>query len=131
MDLWDVPAAFAAGLLTGTGIGGGGLFVLYLTAVRSVGQIRAQWLNLILFISACALSVPLHLTKRKTDPGLVALFVLLAVPGTLAGFAVRSVLPSFALRKIFGFMLALTGGYALLKRGKGDGEILRVPTRKP
>ena len=125
MDLWDVPAAFAAGLLTGTGIGGGGLFVLYLTAVRSVGQIRAQWLNLILFISACAFSVPLHLRRQSADPALLLLFVLAAVPGTLLGFALRSLLPAAAIRKTFGAMLALTGGAALIKRVKKGVESRR------
>ena len=31
MDLFDIPAAFLIGALTGTGVGGGGLLVLYLT----------------------------------------------------------------------------------------------------
>ena len=125
MDIWDVPASFLAGVLTGTGIGGGGLVVIYLTLFRATDHLRAQWLNLTLFISASLFSVPYHLARRKAAPGLIALFSAAAIPGTLAGYAVRSVLPVAAIRRIFGGMLVLTGALVLFRRRKkGDGASL-------
>ena len=122
MDLWDIPAAFLGGMLTGTGIGGGGLFVIYLTFFRAADHLRAQWLNLILFISASLFSVPYHLSQRKVDPALVVLFAAAAIPGTLAGYALRGALPVFVIRKFFGGLMALTGAAVLLKKGEKNGS---------
>ncbi len=119
MDLFDIPAAFLIGALTGTGVGGGGLLVLYLTLLRGAEQISAQRLNLILFIAVSAAAVPYHLAHRKVDAEVLAVLVAFAIPGTFAGAAIRGSVPSETVREIFGIAMLITGAYVLFKKG-GD-----------
>ena len=55
------------GTLTGMGIGGGGLLVLYLTAMDGVGQLAAQGCNLLFFVYASAASLFVHNKKRNLN----------------------------------------------------------------
>ena len=121
MDILDIPAAFLIGALTGTGVGGGGLLVLYLTVLRGTEQIRAQWLNLVLFTAVSVSAVPYQLARRRVDAEVLAVLVLFAIPGTFAGSAIRTAVPPDAVRKIFGAAMLVTGAYVLL--GRGDGKV--------
>ena len=51
-------AAFAVSVLAGTGVGGGGLFILYLVSVLGTPQTDAQAVNLVFFISAAIAALP-------------------------------------------------------------------------
>ena len=53
----DILAGILIGTLTGMGIGGGGLLVIYLTAVRGMPQLSAQGCNLLFFIFAASASL--------------------------------------------------------------------------
>lgn len=121
LDFTDIPAVFLIGALTGTGVGGGGLLVLYLTLLRGVGQLTAQRLNLVLFAAVSAAAVPYHLARRKVEPALLLIFVAFAIPGTFAGAAIRSAVPTEAVRKIFGAAMLAVGCYAIFK--KDDGPV--------
>jgi uncharacterized membrane protein YfcA len=119
MDLFDIPASFLIGALTGTGVGGGGLLVLYLTLLRGTEQIAAQRLNLILFIAVSCAAVPYHIARRKVDASLLFSLCAFALPGTLAGQAIRSVLQPQTVRVIFGSAMLLTGVLVLFGKNRG------------
>ena len=63
--IWNFIASFLISTLMGMGIGGGGLFVIYLTLCLNYEQIMAQGTNLIFFIISAAASIFIHLKKRK------------------------------------------------------------------
>ena len=46
----DVIASFIIALLSGMGIGSGGLFVIYLTFMTNADQLSAQGANLLFFL---------------------------------------------------------------------------------
>ncbi|MBQ2719173.1 MAG: hypothetical protein IJF73_03800, partial [Clostridia bacterium] len=54
---------FGAAVLSGLGVGSGGLYLLYLTDVLGVGQYAAQGQNLLFFILATLASALLHLGR--------------------------------------------------------------------
>lgn len=122
MDLIDIPASFLIGALTGTGVGGGGLFVLYLTLLRGAEQFRAQWLNLVLFAAVSAAAVPYHLARRRVDATLLFILVVSAIPGTFAGSAIRGAIEAETARRIFGALMLLTGATVLFKK---EGRAVR------
>ena len=45
----DFLAAFLTAALSATGVGGGGLLILYLRLVRNIPQVTSQGINLIFF----------------------------------------------------------------------------------
>lgn len=51
---WDSAAGLLTGVLSGFGVGGGTLLILWLTLVRGIDQLQAGGINL-LYFAACAL----------------------------------------------------------------------------
>jgi uncharacterized membrane protein YfcA len=61
----NVIVGFLVAMLMGMGVGGGGLFVIFLTLCLNYKQINAQGTNLMFFIVAILASFFVHARKRK------------------------------------------------------------------
>lgn len=107
---------FVIAVLSGLGVGSGGLLVIYLTLVKSTPQLTAQGANLIFFILASFASLAFNLTKRKIPFLAVTIMSVIGIIGAFAGTYIASLLSPEILRKIFGFMLVASGLYALKKK---------------
>lgn len=109
----DLIAGLLFGALAGMGVGGGGLLVIYLTLFDGVGQREAQGINILFFIFASGAAMLYHINKRKINFAFVLLCsitgCIFAVIGSLSAAAVH---PDI-LRKLFGGMLVLAGGFSL------------------
>ena len=115
MTLVDMIAAFTIATLAGTGVGGGGLFVIYLTLVTKMAQSPAQAVNLVFFISASVAALFYHLRHRKLNLKVILLCTAFGIIGTLLGGVLRRSLDEAAVRSAFGVMLIITGSYSLIK----------------
>ena len=115
MVILDFVAAVLLGALSGMGIGGGGLLVIYLTLVRSVDQISAQGLNLFFFIFASAAALFVHLTKRHIPFGILFFCSAFGMVAAYFGAAAANAVDPALVRKLFGGMLMIAGGIALLR----------------
>lgn len=107
--IWDILAGIFMGTLTGMGIGGGGLLVLYLTAIDGVGQLQAQGCNLLFFVFSSAAALFIHNKKRTLDFRLIGTAALLAVIGSRIGVSLTGIIPEETVRHMFGWMLVLAG----------------------
>lgn len=116
MLLYDIIAAFAVALLCGLGVGGGGLFIVYLTLAAGYGQINAQGINLVFFISAAAASLILHIKKRNLNLRFLLFLSLCGSVGAVAGSLCTLIADPEFIRKIFGAGLVAAGGLVLLRR---------------
>ncbi len=108
--------AFGIALLSGLGVGGGGLFVIYLTLAADVPQLTAQGMNLLFFLFSASGAVAVHLFRRHIHGTAVLCMIVFAVLGALLGVSLSHALPNDILRKLFGTMLIITGVSALLKK---------------
>lgn len=108
----DIAAGLFMGMLTGMGIGGGGLLVLYLTGMRELGQLEAQGCNLLFFVFASAASLFIHNRKRKLDFRMIGIAAALAICGSQIGVYLTGMIPEELIRKLFGYMLIFAGGIA-------------------
>lgn len=63
--MWLIISALLVATLMGLGVGGGGLFVLYLIFFEGYMQITAQGTNLVFFLLASLASLVFHTKKRK------------------------------------------------------------------
>lgn len=115
MLFYDMIAGFLIGTMTGMGIGGGGLLVIYLTLIRSVPQLAAQSLNLYFFIIASATSLLIHFRRRRIEMSHVVPAVVMGMIFAFIGSHAAKVLPEDLIRRLFGIMLIASGALSLLR----------------
>ena len=117
----DLLAGTVCGVLSGFGLGGGSLLLIYMSHMASLDQTQAQGINLIYFIPTAAASLIFHL-KNKLVSG--AVFLLAAVPGivmsVMSALAATFVSPQI-LRKFFGIFLLATGVKMFIKKDPASG----------
>lgn len=114
-------AAFIIAILSGLGVGSGGLLVAYLTVTgQAGGEVRGT--NLLFFIISAAAASLLNIRARKFDAPLIFIMSVCGIAGCLFGTYASSYVTADAVRKIFGGMLILSGGYVLLSG---------IPRKKP
>jgi uncharacterized membrane protein YfcA len=99
----------AAGVLSGCGVGGGTLLLIYLTAFAGVGQVQAQGVNLAYFLPCSAAALYSHLKNKQVER---TAFLPAAAAGclcTLPAAWLATALDAAALRRIFGAFLIAVG----------------------
>jgi len=106
---FSVGAGIVLGFLSGLGIGGGSLLVLWLTLVLGTEQEVARGINLLFFVPSALIACIFRFRQGKLD-------VKAVLPALVAGIisaALFSVLGSNVdtdlLKKPFGFLLLATG----------------------
>ena len=124
-----IPIILAA--LSGMGIGGGGLFVIYLNLFCDMPQIHMQAINLIFFIFAAGASLLIHLSRRKIYVNAVLIMIIFGIVGSLVGSAVAARIDGAILGKIFGCMLVLVGCYSFFRAMKNKKSKKDPPPQEP
>jgi len=120
MYVLDIIASFAIAVLSGMGIGSGGLLVIYLTLVSSTPQLAAQGINLLFFLFSTGAAMTVHLSRRKIYFNAVLLMASVGVLGALFGSFTAGILPTGLIKKLFGAMLMISGTVALFKKEKKE-----------
>jgi uncharacterized membrane protein YfcA len=117
-----VSAAVATviAILSGIGVGSGGLLVIWLTFIEGMGIDEARGFNLLFFIFSSGAALVFHIMRKRLKPKLVVILALFACVGTLVGTYLGTILDSGIIRKIFGGMLMLSGLYTLWGRRRRD-----------
>lgn len=110
----------AAGVLSGAGIGGGTLLVLYLTALAGTDQIAAQGINLLYFIACAPPALVSHIKNHLIDfkPSIVA--SLCGCAAAVGGVFLAGAFSGDTLRKIFGVLFIIVGIKELFFNQKGN-----------
>lgn len=114
----DFLVSCGVALLSGLGVGSGGLLVVFLTEYREVGQLFAQGVNLIFFIFSSGASTAVNLRARNICYGAVTMMSLGGAIGAIVGALVASVLDPDLLRIGFGAMLLIGGVPSFIKSVK-------------
>ena len=117
--------AFVVGLLTGVlsgcGIGGGSLLLLWLTLVQDMPQFTAGGINLLYFLACAPAALVSHLKNHLIDRGAVKFCVPFgAITSLLASFAAAGTDTSL-LRRLFGVLLLYIGAKELFTKRKNPG----------
>lgn len=117
-----VIISFLISVLSGMGVGGGGLFVIYLSIFTSTPQLAAQGMNLLFFLFSSFASVVVQINRRKIRFAAVTFMAAFGVLGAFAGAYLTRFLPEEYLRRIFGMMLVAGGVLAFRSSfARGDG----------
>lgn len=118
----EILVELVLAILSGMGLGGGGLFVIYLTLVLGEDQLTAQGANLLFFIATAAVSTLLSARhgriEWKTTLPISISGALLSLVGAFVAGAVSGTL----LRRIFGGMLVIGGLISLISKKAKKGK---------
>lgn len=109
-------AGAATGVLSGFGVGGGSLLLIYMTSFAGVPQTLAQGVNLLYFLPTAATALPAHLKngyveKKALVPAIAAGLMCSALTAWAA-----TALDVDILRRCFGGFLILIGLRELFRK---------------
>lgn len=123
MTDWLIAALAGAvtGVLSGFGVGGGSLLLIYMTSFAGVAQNLAQGVNLAYFLPTAATALPAHLKngyveKKALLPAVAAGLVCSALTAWAA-----TALDVELLRKCFGGFLIVIGLRELFRKEQKAG----------
>lgn len=112
--------SFFIAILSGLGIGSGGLFVIWLTAAYGVSATQARGMNLLFFIFSASAALLFHYKRRKIDLRFIAELALFALLGTFVGTYIAKFFDALLLRRLFGGFLIFSGVYSLFGKKKAE-----------
>lgn len=117
-ELIAVLAGLVCGILSGLGVGGGTLLMVWMTAVMGIAQQNAQGINLLYFLPTAGCALIFHgknrLLRIKTViPAAIAGSVTAACGALLASFMDTGIL-----KKLFGGFLLYAGIRELFYRDR-------------
>lgn len=124
--LYFILVGLLGGVLAGMGMGGGTLTLPLLVLVMGVGQLTAQFANLIAFLPSGAIALALHVKNGlvKTDDLLWLLLPALATCALCSAFATK--IQGDVLKKLFGaFLCAVAVGSLAFKTFKNFKPLKR------
>lgn len=114
--MFAVLAGLATGILSGFGVGGGTLLLLWLTTWGGMTQQQAQGINLLYFLPAAGAALPAHWKNGYVERSLL-------LPAITAGLAAAALtawlaagLDTGLLRRCFGGFLLAVGLRELFRR---------------
>lgn len=119
MSGWVVPllAGAATGVLSGYGVGGGSLLLVWMTAFAGVDQRLAQGINLLYFLPTAAAALPAHFRNGQVEKSALRPAVLAGLGAAALGAWAASVMELDLLRKCFGVFLLVIGVKQLFQKG--------------
>lgn len=110
MNFWICTlAGLVCGILSGFGIGGGSLLMVWMTAVANVAQHTAQGINLLYFLPTAAASLLIHVRNRFVKWRIVIPAAMFGSAAAALAAYVTAGLDAGLLRKIFGMFLLVVG----------------------
>lgn len=111
-----VLAGAITGVLSGMGIGGGTLLVIYMVNIAGIAQLEAQGINLVYFLPVAALSLISHIKNKLVEKRVFVFACAAGVVFTVAGSLAAASIDTGTLRRLFGLLLILAGMSQLLKK---------------
>lgn len=96
---------FITGILSGFGIGGGTLLMLYMVMFAGISQRSAQGINLLYFLPAAGTALIGHVKNRLVDKRAFFISAGVGVAATLFSAWAVGFMDASILRKVFGVFL--------------------------
>ena len=109
MMILDFAVGVVSGIISGFGIGGGSLLVLYLTAVAGVSQYTAGGINLLYFIGCAPTALIGHIRNRRIVWQAVLWCGIAGIATAIPASLLAGDLDTDLLRRLFGGLLLYIG----------------------
>lgn len=109
MKLLEAFIGFLTGIISGFGVGGGSLLVLYLTVFAGVDQYTAGGVNLLYFTGCAPAALISHIREKRIVFPAVGFCLLSGIPLSVLAAIFSSHVDTALLHKGFGFVLLYIG----------------------
>lgn len=109
MNIWNVVIGVATGIISGFGIGGGSILVLYLTVIMGVSQYAAGGINLLYFIGCAPAALVGHIKNKLVEWRTVLWCTIAGISVAIPTSLLTDELNSGWLRRLFGLLLLYVG----------------------
>ena len=109
----DIIIGFLGGIFSGLGLGGGSVFILFLTLFLNLEQHVAQSTNLLFFIPSALVCIILNTKRKLINFKNAIFFVVFGVIGAVCGAVISKNMPVTKLRKLFGVFLLFISAYEI------------------
>ena len=109
MQLVDGIVGFLTGIISGFGIGGGSLLILYLTAFRHADPRTARGVNLLYFTGCAPTALITHIKERRVFGKAVLFCLLTGLPTSILISIISQNIQVQYLQKAFGVLLLYVG----------------------
>ena len=113
--LWYILIGFAAGVISGMGIGGGTLLIPALGIFMNMGQREAQKINLLYFLPTATIALYTHKKNGNIEKNGLLGLVIFGLIGSVAGALIAIRVDANYLRKGFAVFLLVMSAYELYK----------------
>ena len=113
-------AGLVCGVLSGFGIGGGSLLMVWMTAVLSMEQKAAQGINLLYFLPTAGISLFAHRKNGYLDKAVLRAAIPTGTLCALAAAFLTTMVDSSVFRKPFGLFLLYAGLSILFEKKKNS-----------
>lgn len=104
-----IAIGLATGVLSGFGIGGGSLLMLWLTWFADIGQRQAAGMNLLYFLACAPPALWSHWKNKLIDNKAVIWCILAGIPTSIIGCILAQSLDISLIRRGFGVLLLWIG----------------------
>ncbi|MCI8471227.1 MAG: sulfite exporter TauE/SafE family protein [Clostridia bacterium] len=103
----EILIGVVAGIVSGTGMGGGTILIFLLSFMLGVEQHIAQATNLIFFIPTAIVAISVNLKNKNIDTKLAILISVFGILGAIIGANISVHINVSILKKCFGIFLAI------------------------
>ena len=110
-------AGLVCGVLSGFGIGGGSLLMVWMTAVLSMEQKAAQGINLLYFLPTAICALIFHIKNRQVCWRAVLPAALAGCAAAVPGALLAAQIEMDLLRRLFGGFLIAVGLVEIFLKG--------------
>ncbi|MBQ2840363.1 MAG: sulfite exporter TauE/SafE family protein [Oscillospiraceae bacterium] len=114
----NMLAGAVTGIITGFGVGGGTLLILYLTMFRGTSQLAAQGINLLYFMPTAGCALVSHIKNKRIVWRAVIFSASAGLVTTVIAAFIAARLDMTLLRRIFGGFLLFIGVSELFNKQK-------------
>lgn len=117
-EILPILIGTALGFLSGLGVGGGNLLILWLTLIQGVDDSTARSINLLFFLPSAVIACLFNWKRGTVHPKTILPALLSGGLSALLGNYLSRRMDTQLLRRLYGFLLIFTGIRELLYRPK-------------
>lgn len=107
--LLSAAVGLVTGILSGCGVGGGSLLMLYLTMLVGMGQYQAAGINLLYFLACAPAALWSHIKNGLVEKRAALWCIAAGIPAAAAACLLAAYMDTDWLRRAFGVFLLAVG----------------------